>query len=90
MDYKTEVTQELENYFAIFLVIKLNCRDKWEVDEEGGRKEQSPVLFSSEGDRGLDRVRAQMARQSFVPYSTVPLYLTNLYMLYSVKPSAKH
>ncbi len=44
---KRNVTQELENYFAIFLVIKLNCRDKWE--EKGGRKEQSPVLFSSEG-----------------------------------------
>jgi hypothetical protein len=31
-----------------------------------GRKEQSPVLFSSEGERDLDIVRALIARQRFV------------------------
>jgi hypothetical protein len=58
------------------------------MGSRGGRRKEGAVLnfiFFRGRERGVDRVRALIARQSFVPYSTVPLYLTNLYTLYSVE-----
>ncbi len=41
----------------------------------GGRQEQLPVLFPSPWERGLHRVRAQLARQRFL----AEMYRTGLY-----------